>query len=233
MLGLLLGSTTAHAQTETSPWSISFDFGSQVAVDGNVHGGGVGTVLSLPTLVSARSYDDVYGTGLYWSAGLGYRVGDRGEVRVQGNLTNNSADRLQVGTVAGLQLLGLFDDYQAFGMDFGYRHYLRDSAVRPFIGAGAGFVRLNRVKSEFSVPTAGVVLSGVDFLESSFVPAFGMGGGVQVDLSPRIAVQGGVDFKWHGDAQDSDGLADTGLESINDETRRWSLPVTGGITVRF
>jgi hypothetical protein len=46
-------------------------------------------------------------------------------------------------------------------------------------------------------------------------------------------VQAGVDFPWHGDATDNDGLAGTGLEGINDETRRWSLPVTGGVTVRF
>jgi hypothetical protein len=89
------------------------------------------------------------------------------------------------------------------------------------------------VTSEFSVPAAGVVLSDVDFFESSLVPAFGVGGGVQVQLSERVAVQGGVDLRWHGDAQDLDGLAGTGLEAINDESRRWSMPVTGGVTVRF
>ena len=46
-------------------------------------------------------------------------------------------------------------------------------------------------------------------------------------------IQGGIEFKWQGDAEDNDGLAGTGLESINDESRRWSLPVTGGITFRF
>jgi hypothetical protein len=60
-----------------------------------------------------------------------------------------------------------------------------------------------------------------------------MGGGLQIDLSERLAVQGGVDFRWHGDAKDRDGLAGTGLEPINDETRRWSMPLTGGVTVRF
>jgi hypothetical protein len=105
--------------------------------------------------------------------------------------------------------------------------------VRPFVGAGAGFVSLETVKSEFSVPAAEVVLPDVDFLESSVVPAVSVGGGVQVHLSDRLAVQGGLDFKWHGDAKDQDGLAGTGLESINDQSRRWSMPVTGGITVRF
>jgi hypothetical protein len=60
-----------------------------------------------------------------------------------------------------------------------------------------------------------------------------VGGGVQIDLSNRLALQGGVDLKWHGDAGDRDGLAGTGLEPINDKSRRWSMPITGGVTVRF
>ena len=37
----------AHAQS--NPWSVSFDLGSQAALSGDVHAGGAGTVLSLPT----------------------------------------------------------------------------------------------------------------------------------------------------------------------------------------
>lgn len=228
------GPIAAHAQTPA--WSLSFDLGSQIALDGDVHGGGSGTVLGLPTQVTPRSYGDVYGAGLgapFWAAGLGYRVGEGGEIRIQGTYASRSAERLQVGTVAGLPLFGLFDDYQTFGMDVGYRQYLGAGRARPFLGGGAGFVRIETVTSEFSVPAAGVVLPGVDFLESSIVPAFNVGGGLQFDLSERLAIQGGVDFRWHGDAEDSDGLAGTGLEEINDQTRRWSLPLTAGLTVRF
>jgi hypothetical protein len=132
--------------------------------------------------------------------------------------------------VAGRPLFGLFDDDEAFGMDFGYRQYLGGRA-RPFVGADLDVVRLQTVTSEFSVPAAGVVLSHVDF-ESSVVPAFGLGGGVQVELTGRLAIQA---------ASTSGGTATprietasgTGLEAINDEPRRWSMPVTGGVTVRF
>jgi hypothetical protein len=228
----IFGSTTASAQT-TGPWSISFDLGAEIAVSGDVHGGATGTVLGLPTQVEARSYGDVYGAGFYWAAGFGYRVGQSGEFRVQGSYTDNPAERLQVGTVAGLPLMALFDDYKAFGMDFGYRQYLSAGRARPFVGASAGFTRLDMVRSEFSVPAAGVVLSDVDFFESSTVPSFAVGGGVQVHLTDRFAVEGGVDLRWHGDFADRDGLAGTGLEPINDESRRWAMPVTGGVTVRF
>jgi len=227
---VLLAPRAAAAQ---GPWSVSFDLGGQMPISGDVHGGGTGTVLTLPTTVEARSYDDVYGPGFTWAAALGYRVSEQGEIRVRGSYTSNPAEEIQVGTVAGLPLLALFDDYKAFAMDVGYRQYLATSAVQPYIGADVGFVRLDAISSTFSVPAASVVLPDVDFLDSSVVPAFGLGGGVQAWLSEHLAVQAGVDFRWHGDATDLDGLAGTGLEGINDETRRWSLPVTGGITVAF
>lgn len=230
---LVVALSAADARAQTSPWSVSFDLGTQVALNGDVHGGGSGTVLGLPTQVQARSYEEIYANGFYWAAGLGYRVGETGEIRVQGSYTANPADRLQVGTVAGLPLLALFDDYKAFGMDFGYRQYLGTGVVSPYVGASGGFVRLDAIQSEFSVPAAGVVLPNVNMFDTSVVPSIGAGGGVQLNLSDRFAVQGGVEFKWHGDATDLDGLAGTGLESINDESRRWSMPITGGITVRF
>ena len=230
-IALSLWAADAHA--ENGPWSVSFDLGAQVAVSGDVHSGGSGVVLGLPTQVQSRSYGDVYGTGFYWAAGLGYRLGEHGEFRVQGSYTSNPSDRLQVGTVAGLQLFAKFDDYEAFGMDFGYRQYLGTGKVRPYVGGSVGFVRLATIQSEFSVPAASVVLSNVDFYDSSVVPSFGGGGGVQIALSDHFALQGGIDFRWQGDASDLDGLAGTGLESINDKSRRWSMPVTGGVTLKF
>jgi hypothetical protein len=233
LAAMLVALSAGDVRAQSNPWSLSFDLGTQVALTGDVHGGGSGTVLSLPTQVQARSYGDIYGSGFYWAAGLGYRVGETGEIRVHGSYTGNPSDRLQVGTVAGLPLFALFDDYKAFGMDVGYRQYFGTARARPYVGVSGGFVRVDMIQSEFSVPAAGVVLSNVNMYDTSVVPSVGAGGGVQINLSDRFAVQGGVEFKWQGDATDLDGLAGTGLESINDESRRWSMPITGGITVRF
>ena len=65
------------------------------------------------------------------------------------------------------------------------------------------------------------------------MPTFGGSAGVQVGINEWLAVQGGADFQWHGAIGDVEGLAGTGLESINDETSRWSMPVTVGIVIRF
>ena len=192
-----------------------------------------GPGIFLAQFIGAQAPFDTLDGLAAWAAGLGYRIGQTGEIRVQGSYTSNPADRLQVGTVANLPLFALFDDYKAFGMDFGYRQYFGTAMAQPYVGASAGFVRVDAIRSEFSVPDAGVVLPDVNMYDSSVVPSLGFGGGVQVNLSDRFAVQGGVEFKWQGDASDLDGLAGTGLEGINDESRRWSMPITGGITVRF
>lgn len=224
--------TSAHAQT-TSPWSVSFDAGVQLAATGNAHGGGTGTVQGLATSVTEKTYGDVYGPGFYWAAGVGYRVTENGEIRVQGSYTSNAADRLQVGTVGGLQLNAAFDDYQAFGMDFGYRQYYGTGWLRPFAGANVGFTRVSGIDATLTVPAAGVTLSNVPFYDDSTVASFGLSGGAQMRLSDRVALQALVDFRWHGDLAQNEGLLGTGLETINDESRRWALPVSGGITVRF
>ena len=230
---LVVALSAREAGAQSNPWSVAFDLGTQAAVSGNVHGAGSGTVLGLPTEVEARSYGDVYGSGFYWGGGLGYRVGQTGEIRVQGSYTDNPAERLQVGTVAGLPLFALFDNYKAFAMDFGYRQYLGSAMARPYVGAAGGFVRVASIQSEFSVPAAGVVLPDVNMYDSSVVPSFGAGGGVQIRVSSMLAFEAGLSFKWQGDAKDLDGLAGTGLESINDSSRRWSLPITAGVAVRF
>jgi hypothetical protein len=214
---------------------VSFDLGPDLALSGDVHGGGAGSVLGLPTQVGARSYGDIYGPGFQWSAALGYAVGRSGEVRGRFSWTSLTAERIQVGTVAGLPLFGLFDDMTEMGADFGYRQYLAaaDARVRPFVGGQVGFLNVDVVRAEFTVPDAGVTISNVDFYDSSTVATFGFSGGVSIRVSPNFGVQGGVDLRWRDALTPKDGLAGTGLESINDDSSRWSLPVFFGATVRF
>jgi hypothetical protein len=228
----LLWTTPAHAQSDR-PWSVSFDAGAQLAVSGDAHGGANGTVLSLPTSVQAKSYGDVFGPGFFWAASVGYKVSPNGEIRVSGSYTANPADQLQVGTVATLPLFAAFHDYKAFGMDFGYRQYLSAGSVQPFVGGSVGFTRVNAIDSTLTVPAANVTLANVPFYADSTLPSFAINGGAQMRINDMLAFQAGVELRWHGDLEQNEGLAGTGLETINDKTRRWAMPVTAGLTVRF
>lgn len=235
LCALTVAAAPAFAQTSDRPWSVSFDIGTERALSGDLHGAGNGTVLALPTQVSARTYNDIYGMGFQWTAGLGYAVSSSGELRGQFSWAKGTADRLKVGTVANLDLFGLFDDDQSMGVELGYRQYLggSDARVRPYLGVFGGVSRVDAIKAEFTVPAASVTLSGVDMYEESTVPVFGANVGLQAKLSDALFLQLGADLRWRGDLSPKDGLAGTGLERINDESRRWSLPVSAGLTIRF
>jgi hypothetical protein len=231
LCGLVLAlAAPTSAQTK---WAVAFNAGLDMSLAGDVHGGGTGRVLNLPTIVESRSYNGIYGHPFTWSVDFGYTATPNGEARVKLFRTTGSAEGLQVGTVSGLPLLAQFNDYTALGVDFGYRQYLMSGAWRPFVGGSVGFVNVDQNSGTFSVPAANVTLPNVSMTGASTVLTFAASGGVTYPLGGNFEVQGGVDFRWHGDLDPVEGLAGSGLQSINDETRRWSAPVTAGVIYRF
>ena len=228
-----LVASPALAQSPSKKWSISFDLGADVALSGNVHDGGTGTVLGLPTTVEARTYGDIYGSPFTWAAGLGYRVKPNLEIRGRLFRTAGASETVQVGNVATLPLFADFDDYTAMGFDGGVRAYLGGGGVQPFLGASAGMVMVDTINSTFSVPAASVVLSDVPMSGESNVFTFAVSAGLFIPLGSSFGLQGGVDFRWQDCLEPVDGLAGTGLEPINDKTSRWSMPVTFGVVIRF
>jgi hypothetical protein len=232
-LSLALGVTPAVAQS--ARWSVAFNAGSDIALTGDVHAGGSGRVLGLPTTVESRTYGDIYGSPFTWSVDFGYLATGSGEVRARVFRTAGEAERVQVGDVATLPLFAEFDAYTALGVDFGYRQYFTSegSRVRPFGGASFGFAQIDEINSTFSVPAVSVVLPDVPMYDATTVPTFAISAGVLIPIGAHAGIQGGVDFRWHGKMDPVDGLAGTGLEAINDDASRWSMPLTIGAVVRF
>ena len=228
----LATSLAVPAMAQTPRFSVSFDIGPEIALSGDVHDRGNGTVLDLPTTVQARSYDDIYGTMTNWGVTFGTRVATNLEFRIRYNRSTGNASEVRVGDVASLDLFAQFDDYTAQGLDFGLRQYY-GSSVQPYAGASVGFVMVDRINSTFSVPAASVVLTDVPMYDDSTVLTFAISGGVLVPIGSNFAVQGGVDFRWTDNLKPIDGLAGTGLENINDKTSRWAMPITFGVAVRF
>lgn len=228
-----LGTLPAAAQEPR--FSAAFNIGGDISVGGTVHGAGSGVLSGLPASVDERSYGDIYGSPFTWSLDFGFAATPRDEVRVR--LIRSSADteEQQVGVVDGLGLFAQYDDYSTFGMDFGYRRYfaLPDSPLRPYAGASFGFLNVNEIDATFTVPLAAVLLPQVPMYQDSTVATISFGGGALFPLTPRFAIQAGVEFRWHGALEPIDGLAGSGLEDINDDSSRWSFPITAGAVVRF
>ena len=222
----------AAAQSEAPRFSLTFDLGADLSLTGNVHEGGSGTVLGLATSVGARSYDDIYGKPFTWNLTFGARTGQNTEIRARYFRTTADASQLQVGTVAGLALNAQFDDYAVNGMDAGVRQYF-GTRVQPYVGASVGFARVDAISGTFSVPAASVVLPDVAMYDDSTVLTFALQAGVVIPVTRNFGLQAGFDARWMGDLDPVDGLAGTGLEPINDKSRRWSMPITFGAVIRF
>ena len=78
-----------------------------------------------------------------------------------------------------------------------------------------------------------MTLRDTPFFDDSIVPVFGGGVGVLFAVSPRLSlgVEGGL--RYHTDLSQSEGLAGTGLENLNDAGSGWSVPVTGVLRFGF
>ena len=224
----------ASAEGVKGRWSVALQGGTDVELSGNVHDGGSGTVLALPTKVEVRSYSEVYNPGFRGQASIGYGVGPRSEVFLRGSYYKMGADTLQVGTVAGLALNADFADYKEWGTELGYRYYFEaDQPFKPYLAAVAGLRFVSELPATFSVPAAGVVLNDVPFYDSSTVGVFGADLGFSYDVSKSVGLGIEAGIRYQTGMSDLEGLAGTGLEKINDVGSRWSVPVLATVTFRF
>jgi opacity protein-like surface antigen len=204
------------------------------SIDGTYHEGGAGAVLGLPTAVQERTWSDIYGGGFAMSAGIGYALTSRVEAVGSFRYSRQDADELSVGAVANLDLRSAFGDYRDWGVEGGLRwHLAPDAPIGPYVGVAAGVRRVDAMPATFSVPAAGVVLADTPFYDQSSVPTFGGDFGVRFAVAPRVRLGVEAGLRWTGDLSDVEGLAGTGLENLNDSSRRWTLPVLGTLTVRF
>jgi hypothetical protein len=237
-LGALMILPAAARAQDPSPvagrWSFSFRGGLGVPLSGDVHGGGSGTVLGLPTSVSPKGYSDVYGTSFRGEAQLGYALSDRVELVMGGSYESQSAEALQVGNVAGLALNAQFSDYEEIGVEAGLRYFLGGgSSLRPYLTATGGLLFVEENRPTFSVPAADVTLNDVPFYDSSTVGTFGAGVGVRLDVSPKFSVGAETLARYHAGPDRTPTLTGTGLEDINDTGDRWSMPILFTATLRF
>jgi hypothetical protein len=230
---LALAASPAAAQSSEPRWTLNLGLGIGASASGNVHLGGSGLVLGLPTTVSERSYRDIYENQTTFGFDLGYAVSERSEVFGGFTYASVASKSLRVGNVAGLDLNAKFADYKSWGLDAGYRYFLSTGMVRPFVGLRAGLRVIDAIPSDFSVPAAGVTLAATPFYEKSTVPSAGFDAGIRFMAGPRVGIGLQSGLLWRGNLKQLEGLAGTGLENLNDESSRWSIPVLGTFSIRF
>jgi len=134
--------------------------------------------------------------------------------------------------IGGQPLLGKFGDYQGWGFDVGYRYFFNsDYKAKPFVGGSIGFQRLQDIT--LSLSSTPFNASEIPFYDDSWVAGWRLGTGVLVDINDRFGWQVTIDLKYSGELSDQSGIGTVGFERINDVGNRWTLPIMGGVYVKF
>jgi Outer membrane protein beta-barrel domain len=234
--------STVHAQPSTSPWNVETSIGWDVNLSGQFINDAIGTINGVPVIINEVSYGEVFGTGFVWQVGGGYRMNDLNEFRADFTYQDvGTDDPVLIGTAGnGVDLFATFDDYSVWSLDFGYRRYFRwvdtpgnHFRVRPYAGVALGIADIPRINGQFAAPAAGLVQSDEDLYDGTAAFTFGINGGVLTALTPKLDLKVQLGFRHVTGLADIDRFDDTSLDRINDESGRWTMPITFGVRYNF
>lgn len=236
---VLLGTTSiARAQSSSAPerpWNVEFGMGWDNGITGNINSSGIGSINNQVVVITRNSYNDVYGAGLHLRFGGGYLFKPNTEARVTFTFQSLDADYVvRMGDYGASNLYAQYSDYQTFGIDFGLRRY---GDISPKVRAygegtiGLGFV--DKIDATLVAPGANLVGQANDLYDQTTAFTFGVNVGVLVQSNPRMGFFAQMGVRRVSGLSEVDDLVGTGLDSINDKSQRWTLPIIGGIQFRF
>jgi hypothetical protein len=111
--------------------------------------------------------------------------------------------------------------------------YGLDREFRPYAEGTIGLAFVDETDVELVAPSINLSGNATDFYDRT--AAFALGGNVGLlwQLADRVSAFGQIGVRWVSGMSEVDGLAGTGLESINDKSARWTLPFLVGVRARF
>ena len=239
-LALILASaSTALAQTAQPStdrkFSAEVGIGWDNGLTGNINSSGVGTLAGQTVVVLRNTYNDVYGAGLHLRFGGGYMWKPNLEARVNLAFQSLDADEIvPMGDMGLSNLYGQYSDYQALTLDFGLRKYgrLRDK-VQGYVEGLVGLGFVDKTDVTLTAPGIGFVGQATDFYDQTTAFTLGVNGGILVETSDRMGLFVQMGLRWVSGMTEIDDLEGTGLETINDNSSRWTIPFVVGLRVRF
>ena len=228
--------STAHAQSSALDyrWSVDVGIGWDNGISGNINSGGIGKINDQAVVVLPNSYEKVYGTGFHLRFGGGYLIDDVTEVRAMFTYQSLKADLTTMGDIGASKLYGQYDPYETFGLDGAFRRYVdvgKDFRAYAEGTLGLGFISETDVT--LVAPTTNLAAHATDFYDRTAAFSLGGNAGVLWQVSPRVGVYGQLGLRWMSGMSAVDGLAGTGLETINDNSSRWTMPIVFGVRARF
>jgi hypothetical protein len=227
--------TTITAEGPTSRWIAEVGIGFDNSISGNINSGAVGQLSGHNVVILKNTYEAVYGTGLTFRFGGGYKLDDLTELIGTFTFQSLDADLVSMGDIDAARLYGQFTDYQSFALDFGFRRYtpVTNSTIRLYAQGGLGIGFVDKIDITFIAPAIGFENKNNDFYDQTVAFTLLADLGVLVPVNPHLGVfvQGGV--RWVSGVGQVDSLESTTLNTINDESGRWTMPILAGVRWGF
>jgi opacity protein-like surface antigen len=238
MAALAALSLASAAQAQPSVmdyrWSVDVGLGWDNSLSGNINSGAIGALDNQTVVIAPNSYSDVYGTGFHLRFGGGYLIDEISEVRATFTYQSLDADLTPMGDYGVSTLYGQYDSYKSFGLDAGFRRYFETNRTwRPYLEGTFGLGFITEIDVVLAAPAANLTERATDFYDRTAAFSLGGNAGVVWQLSERVGAFGQFGLRWMSGLAEIDDLEGTGLETINDDSSRWTLPVVIGMRVRF
>jgi len=237
--GVVLGLvSTAGAQATTPPehrFSADIGIGWDNSISGNINSSGIGAIQGQTVVILKNKYEDVYGTGLHLRVGVGYMLDESSEARLTFIFQSLDAELTRLGDLGISNLYGQYNDYQSWGLDFGYRRYMvlsDKSRIRGYGEAAIGLAFIDETNVNLVAPSANFnntarMYNGT----TAFSLSFNVGALFPVTARADAFAQFGL--RYLTGLNEAEVLFGTGLESINDKSARWAIPFSAGVRYRF
>jgi Outer membrane protein beta-barrel domain len=234
VLTLLTFASAASAQSE-SRFVVDFGTGINPSVNGNVNSGAIGTLQGQAAAILPNSYGSVYGTGVEFRFGGGYRLDKASELRAMFVYQSADADLVRLGDVGASSLYTQYSDYKSFGLDLGYRRYfaMSNDDVRVFGEASLGAAWVGRINAQFAAPQSNLVFTSTDFYDATAAFTWSLSAGALFKLTDQADVTAQIGLRHVGGLSQVDQLVGTGLETINNDSARLTFPIVVGVRFHF
>lgn len=233
-LTLGFGSAVYAQNVPDRRWSVDFGIGWDNGISGNINSSAIGVLNNQTVVILKNQHEDVYGTGLHIRFGGGFMLDEESEVRVTFTLQSLDADLVRMGDLGASNLYAQYDDYQSFGLDVGYRQYMRlNDSIRAYGEGTVGLAFIDEIDVELAAPQANFTGTATDFYDGT--AAFTLGGniGVLFEVRQQLDVFTQIGLRYVTGMADVDAFEGTGLDAINDKSGRWAIPLVFGARVRF
>lgn len=228
--------STGYAQSSVDehPWSLDFGAGWDNSVSGNINSSGIGRINNQDVVILKNTYEDVYGTGLHVRFGGGYMLDETSEIRVTFSIQSLDADLVRMGDIGVSNLYGQYADYQSFGLDVGYRRYMPiKRALKAYAEGTVGLAFVDETDVVLVAPRANLSGNATDFYDRTAAFTLGANTGLLVQAASQLDLYVQLGLRYVTGMSEIDGLAGTGLETINDKSGRWTVPFIAGVRARF